>query len=65
MAAVRVHGNFAVAHPVPALSAHADEAITEQGKGAGGRNAHDLGLDEQLNARVAYGLRADDWMEKS
>jgi len=30
--------------PSPALSSRADEAITEQDKGAGGRNAHDLGL---------------------
>ncbi len=55
--------------PSPALSSRADKAITEQDKGAGGRNAHDLGLDAQLNARFAYGLREDDWeddwMEKS
>jgi hypothetical protein len=51
--------------PVPALSARADEAIKEQDKGVGGRNAHDLGLDAQLNARFAHGLREDDWMEKS
>jgi len=55
--------------PSPALSSRADEAITEQDKGASGRNAHDLGLDAQLNARFAYGLREDDgeddWMEKS
>jgi hypothetical protein len=51
--------------PVPALSSRAAEAITEQDTGAGGRNAHDLGLDEQLNARFEHRLRADDWMEKS
>jgi len=49
----------------PSLSSRADKAITEQDKGASGRNAHDLGLDAQLNARFAYGLREDDWMEKS
>jgi len=31
--------------PSPALSSRADKAITEQDKGASGRNAHDLGLD--------------------
>ncbi len=55
--------------PSPTLSSRADKASTEQDKGAGGRNAHDLGLDAQLNARFAYGLRdddgEDDWMEKS
>jgi len=51
--------------PVPPLSARAAEPKTAQEKGVGGRHAHDLGLDAQLNARFAHGLREDDWMEKS
>jgi len=46
--------------PVPALSPCADDARTEQDTGAGRHNAHDLGLDVQLNARFAHGVHEDE-----
>jgi len=53
--------------PLPALSSPAaEEAAKGQDKVAGCRNEHDLGIDEQLNARFEHGLRDEDaWARKS
>jgi len=44
----------------PALSPYADDARTEQDTGAGCHNAHDVGLDVQLDARFAPGVHEDE-----
>lgn len=46
--------------PAPARSPYADEARTEQDTGAGRHNAHDVGLDGQLDARCAPRVHADE-----
>jgi len=47
--------------PLPALSAPpTEEAAKGQDKAADYHNEHDLGIDEQLNARFEHGLRDED-----